>query len=111
LALAEWVLCDGPGYARTVVAAAQTLARALHARGLTPQAAELGYTAGHQLWVRTTLTGVDAVTAADRLYQAGIHVNVLDDLPGLCGEPALRLGTAEPVRVACGSPTCSTWRR
>ncbi|WFE53024.1 hypothetical protein [Micromonospora sp. WMMD1155] len=99
IALAEFILTDGPGYARTVVAAAQALGAALAAAGLPPQAAELGYTGCHQLWLDTTPAGIDAPTAAAQLDDAGIRVNVLDDLPGLAGKPALRLGTAETVTV------------
>ncbi|WP_113705253.1 hypothetical protein [Nonomuraea lactucae] len=99
LALAEFVACDGPGYAREVVAAAKALGAALDAAGLTPEAAEHGYTGCHQLWARTDGTGVDAVSAAERLERGGIHVNVLNDLPGTDGEPALRLGVAEPIAV------------
>ncbi|BCJ61583.1 hypothetical protein [Micromonospora endophytica] len=100
LALAEFTLTDGPRYARTVVATAKVLAAALAAAGLPPHAADLGYTGCHQLWLDTTPAGIDARTAAVRLDAAGIHVNVLDDLPGLAGTPTLRLGTAEAV--TCG---------
>lgn len=96
LAAAEFLACDGTGYAHTVLAAAKALGHALHASGLTPQATDRGITASHQLWIRTTPSGIDAPTAAERLYQAGIAVNVLPDLPGI-DEPALRLGVAEAV--------------
>jgi glycine/serine hydroxymethyltransferase len=97
LAVAEFLVCDGGGYARTVITAAQILGRALADHGLTPQAADRGFTTCHQLWVRTTPAGIGAAIAANRLEAAGIAVNVLTDLPGLHGEPALRLGTAEAV--------------
>jgi glycine/serine hydroxymethyltransferase len=96
LAAAEFLACGGQEYARAVVAAARALGHGLHEQGLSPEGAGRGYTATHQLWVRTSPAGVDANTAAERLYEAGIAVNVLPDLPRL-GEPALRLGVAEAV--------------
>jgi glycine/serine hydroxymethyltransferase len=99
LALAQFVLADGPSYARTVVAAARSLAAALAAAGLVPEAAERGFTGCHQLWLDTSRASIDAPTAAVRLDAAGIRVNVLDDLPGFDGRPGLRLGLAEAVTV------------
>jgi glycine hydroxymethyltransferase len=95
IALAEFLACDGAGYAHAVLAAARGLGAELAARGLPPEAAADGYSGGHQLWVRTSPAGVPATLAAERLDRAGIRVNVLTDLPGMHGEPALRLGLAE----------------
>ncbi|GHH80474.1 serine hydroxymethyltransferase [Kitasatospora indigofera] len=84
-------------YAADTIAAAQALGQALHQRHLVPEAAERGYTATHQLWLNTAPAGVDGREAHRRLTAAGIHTNVLSDLPGLAATPALRLGTAEAV--------------
>ncbi|MGH3379428.1 MAG: hypothetical protein ACRDP6_32315 [Actinoallomurus sp.] len=100
LAAAEFIAADAPDYAAQTITAAQALGAALADHGLQPQAAEHGYTATHQLWLDTTRAGVPGTHAGHRLYEAGFHVNVLTDLPGLAGRSALRLGTAEAV--ACG---------
>ncbi|MFJ8478467.1 hypothetical protein [Kitasatospora sp. NPDC094011] len=97
LAAADFIAADPAAYAAEVIAAAQALGQALHKSGLVPEAAERGYTATHQLWLNTTPAGVDDREAHRRLTAAGIHANVLTDLPGLAGTPALRLGTAEAV--------------
>jgi glycine hydroxymethyltransferase len=97
LASLLFVLADGPGYARATVANAQALARALAAAGLPVVGEEIGYTAGHQIWVRTLPLAIPAHQAAERLYHAGIRVNFLSDLP--VGESALRLGAGEATRL------------
>jgi glycine hydroxymethyltransferase len=93
LAALEFVLCDGAGYARATVANAKALAEALTARTIPVVGEDFGYTAGHQLWIRTHPLGISSAEAAQRLYEAGIHVNFLNDLP--VGEEALRVGLNE----------------
>ncbi|MEV0623677.1 hypothetical protein AB0I81_60895 [Nonomuraea sp. NPDC050404] len=99
LAAAEFLAADPQEYAQQVIASARLLGGHLAERGLPPAAAERGYSGGHQLWVDSSIVGVDAVTAGRRLDEAGISVNVLTDLPGMQGRPALRLGVAEPLSV------------
>ncbi|MFD5616474.1 hypothetical protein [Kitasatospora sp. NPDC127060] len=97
LACADFLAADPAAYATDTIAAAQALGQALHKNQLVPEAADRGYTATHQLWLNTAPAGVDGREAHRRLTAAGIHTNVLTDLPGLAGTPALRLGTAEVV--------------
>jgi glycine/serine hydroxymethyltransferase len=97
LAAADFLAADPATYATDTVAAAQALGQALHKHHLVPEAAERGYTATHQLWLNTNPAGIPAPAAHRRLTAAGIHTNLLTDLPGLTGTPALRLGTAEAV--------------
>lgn len=94
IALLEFKECGGARYAATVVSNAQALGRALHARGLDVVAAERGFTGGHQLWIRSSSSALDAHEASDRLYRAGLRVNALPNLPGI-PEPALRVGIQE----------------
>ncbi|MEV7885143.1 hypothetical protein ACWD3I_25540 [Streptomyces sp. NPDC002817] len=79
-------------YAHTVVANAQALGKELAHAGWDVVGAEFGYTRTHQLWLSAP-SKTSAKDAAARLYEAGLHVNWLTDLP-LDG-PALRLGLAE----------------
>ena len=102
LALLEFRDCGGATYAAQVVANGRRLGQSLQRHGLPVEAADRGFTAGHQLWVRPVRVGVDAAVAADRLYQAGIRVNVLDDLPHI-PEPALRVGVNEPTWLGLGA--------
>jgi glycine/serine hydroxymethyltransferase len=94
IALLEFKECGGSRYAQLVIENTRALATALHARGMDLVGADRGFSRGHQLWLRTATLGIDAVQASDRLYTAGIRVNVLSDLPGI-PEPALRLGVQE----------------
>ncbi|WP_051799169.1 PLP-dependent aminotransferase family protein [Catenuloplanes japonicus] len=101
-ALAEFESRAGVRYARAIVHTARALGAALAAEGLTPQAAERGYTGGHQLWVDTRPVGVDAAIAGERLAAGGIDVEIRYDLPGFGGVPALSLGVAEAVHAGLG---------
>ena len=85
-----------PAYPRAVIGSARALGASLAEQGLPPEGAELGYSRGHQLWLRTAPHGISAADAAGRLHDAGIRVNFLDDLPGIT-EPALRIGVNEPA--------------
>jgi glycine/serine hydroxymethyltransferase len=91
LALAAFV-DHADDYAAAVVDNSRTLGKRLAAGGLDVVGEEFGYSAGHQLWIRTE-PRMPARRAAEQLYQAGIRVNWLTDLP--LPEPALRLGLAE----------------
>jgi glycine/serine hydroxymethyltransferase len=82
----------GGAYAQAVVANARALGKELAHGGWQLSGAEFGYTHTHQLWIARTPQPT-ARDAARRLYEAGLHVNWLTDLP--LGEPALRLGLAE----------------
>jgi glycine hydroxymethyltransferase len=83
-----------PAYPRAVIDCARALGTSLAGQGLPPEGAAFGYSRGHQLWLRTAPHGIPAADAAGRLYDAGIRVNFLDDLPGIAG-PALRIGVNE----------------
>ncbi|MDR7276689.1 hypothetical protein [Catenuloplanes atrovinosus] len=102
LALAEFQSRAGLAYARAVVRTARALGGALAAEGLVPQAAERGFTGGHQLWVDTRPAGVDAAVAGERLAAGGIDAEIRHDLPGFGGVPALSLGVAEAVHAGLG---------
>lgn len=99
LALAEFQSRAGSAYAHAVVRTARALGGALAEAGLTPQAADRGYTGGHQLWVDTRPAGVDAAVAGERLAAGGIDAEIRHDLPGLRGVAALSLGVAEAVHA------------
>jgi glycine hydroxymethyltransferase len=103
-ALAEFQSRAGERYARAVLHTARALGSALDAEGLTPQAAERGFTGGHQLWLDTRPTGVDAAVAGERLAAGGIDAEIRYDLPGLGGAPALSLGVAEAVHAGLSAP-------
>lgn len=79
-------------YAQAVIANARALGKELAHGGWELAGTGFGYTHTHQLWVARTPQPT-ARDAARRLYEAGLHVNWLTDLP--LGEPALRLGLAE----------------
>ncbi|WP_019061464.1 hypothetical protein [Streptomyces prunicolor] len=83
-------------YAHTVVANAQMLGKELAHAGWDVVGAEFGYTRTHQLWVASP-GQTSAETAASRLYEAGLHVNWLTDLP--FDKPGLRLGLAEATWI------------
>ncbi|MFI2415099.1 hypothetical protein [Streptomyces sp. NPDC018947] len=87
-------------YARAVVTNARTLGKELAHGGWALAGAEFGYTRTHQLWVTRTPQH-SARDAAGRLYEAGLHVNWLTDLP--VNGPALRLGLAEATWLGLGA--------
>ncbi|MEE1744067.1 hypothetical protein [Streptomyces sp. JV184] len=91
LSLAAFADHAGP-YAQAVVTNARGLGKELAHGGWALAGAEFGYTRTHQLWVTRTPQH-SARDAAGRLYEAGLHVNWLTDLP--VDGPALRLGLAE----------------
>lgn len=94
LALLEFKHCDGEGYAAQVIENAVGLGNALTAQGIDVLARDRGFSGGHQLWIRTTSGGVDAIEASHRLHAAGLRVNAFPELPGL-PEPCLRIGINE----------------
>src|SRR5207244_2139208 len=63
LALLEFKECGGDRYAAALVRNTRELGRRLHDRGLAVEAANRGFSCGHQLWIRTALSGVDAYEA------------------------------------------------
>jgi len=83
-----------PAYPRAVIDCARALGASLAGQGLPPEGVSFGYSRGHQLWLRTAPHGIPAADAAGRLYDAGVRVNFLGDLPGIA-EPALRIGVNE----------------
>jgi glycine hydroxymethyltransferase len=87
-------------YARAVVTNARTLGKELAHGGWALAGAEFGYTRTHQLWVTRT-PQPSAQDAAGRLYEAGLHVNWLTDLP--VDGPALRLRLAEATWRGLGA--------
>lgn len=94
IALLEFKECGGEVYARRVVENTRLLGAELTARGLAVEAADRGFSAGHQLWIRTAPTGIDAFEASDRLYESGLRVNAFPFLPGI-REPVIRIGVNE----------------
>ncbi|WP_141588806.1 hypothetical protein [Myxococcus sp. AB056] len=96
LALLEFKHCRGEQYAAQVVLNTRRFGAALDRLGLELDGKERGFSAGHQLWVRTRASGVDAFTASQRLFDAGIRTNAYPSLPGI-PEPVLRVGLNEPT--------------
>jgi len=94
LALLEFKQRGGLQYAATMVENTLEFGRQLHARKVPVVATDRGFSAGHQLWIRTALMGVDAFQASERLYRVGIRVNAFPGLPGI-PEPVLRIGLNE----------------
>ncbi|WNG44102.1 hypothetical protein F0U60_08305 [Archangium minus] len=96
LALLEFKHCHGEQYAAQVVVNTRRFGAALDRLGLELDGKERGFSAGHQLWIRTRTSGVDAFTASQRLFDAGIRTNAYPSLPGI-SEPVLRAGLNEPT--------------
>ena len=94
IALEEFKECDGPRYAANIVQNTKALGRHLYDLGMGVEAPERDFSCGHQLWIRTSPSGVDAYLAGDRLYQAGIRVNAFPELPGI-PERVIRIGVNE----------------
>jgi glycine/serine hydroxymethyltransferase len=94
IALLEFKHCGGARYAANMVRNTQELGRHLYQSGLDVEGAERGFSAGHQLWVRTTPYGVSEATAGQRLYEVGIRVNVYH-VPPISSKPFLRIGVNE----------------
>jgi glycine hydroxymethyltransferase len=91
----------GAAYAQAIVRNARALAASLHRRGFRVDAADLGYTASHQIAVDVTELG-GGREAARRLAEAGIICN-MNVLPGRAGQTplrpcGLRLGVQEMTR-------------
>jgi glycine/serine hydroxymethyltransferase len=94
LSLWELLATGHREYAHRVVANTRAFGAMLAQRGLVPECADRGYSAGHQLWLSTAQIGVDAYELSDELKQCGVLVNPLDDLPEM-PNPSLRLGLHE----------------
>lgn len=97
ITLLEMRDCGGDVYARSTVANAQRFAAALHQRGVRIACEDNGFTRCHQVWVGEPEAG-DLTATAKLLYDAGVLVNKLSDLPGFPG-PALRMSLAEFTRM------------
>jgi glycine/serine hydroxymethyltransferase len=95
LALLEFRDFGGARYARDVVANTRRFAEHLHRHGVPVEAAERGFSAGHQLWLDTDARiGRPAHAVGARLSRAGIRVNVQPELPGI-DHPVVRVGLNE----------------
>ncbi|HEX5136071.1 MAG TPA: serine hydroxymethyltransferase [Planctomycetota bacterium] len=95
----------GASYAQAIVRNARALGAALHKRGLHVDAADLGYTASHQVAVDVAAHG-GGRDVAKRLSQSGIICN-MNVLPGREGQTPLRpagirLGVQEMTRFGMG---------
>lgn len=95
----------GAAYAQAVVRNARALGAALHKRGLRVDAADLGYTASHQVAVDVSAQG-GGREVARRLASHGIICN-MNVLPGREGQTPLRpagirLGVQEMTRFGMG---------
>jgi glycine hydroxymethyltransferase len=96
LALLEFRDYGGREYARAIIENTHRFGQRLHELGCTLAAAERGFSAGHQLWLDTQAEGLPAMRASDRLFAAGLRVNVAPDLPGF-SHRAVRIGFNEPT--------------
>lgn len=94
LALLEFRDFGGARYARDVVANTSRFAANLHGSGVLVEAADRGFSAGHQLWIDTERIGLPAHPTGARLARAGIRVNVQPALPGI-DHPVIRVGLNE----------------
>ncbi len=97
----------GAAYAQAIVRNARALAGELHRRGLPVDAADLGYTASHQVAVDVSAHG-GGRDAARRLAASGIICN-MNVLPGREGQTpmkpcGIRLGVQEMTRFGMGEP-------
>lgn len=97
----------GAAYAQAIVRNARSLAGELHRRGFAVDAADLGYTASHQVAVDVSSHG-GGRDAARRLAASGIICN-MNVLPGREGQTPLRpcgirLGVQEMTRFGMGEP-------
>jgi glycine hydroxymethyltransferase len=95
----------GAAYAQAIVRNARALAAALHKRGLHVDAADLGYTASHQVAVDVSAHG-GGREVGRRLAASGIICN-MNVLPGRDGQtpfrPAgIRIGVQEMTRFGMG---------
>ena len=102
LALLEFKHCGGERYTAQVVENTRRFGAALDRRGMDLDGKERGFSAGHQLWIRTRTSGVDAYVASQRLFDAGIRTNAYASLPGI-PEPVLRVGFNEPTYHGFGT--------
>jgi glycine hydroxymethyltransferase len=96
LALLEFRDHGGREYAHAIIENTRRFGRRLQELGCTVIAADRGFSAGHQLWLDTEADGVPAQRASDRLFEAGLRVNVAPDLPGF-SHRAVRIGFNEPT--------------
>ncbi len=96
LALLEFRDYGGRDYAHAIIENTRRFGRRLHESGCTVAAADRGFSAGHQLWLDTEADGMPAMRASDRLYEAGLRVNVAPELPGFTRR-AIRIGMNEPT--------------
>jgi glycine hydroxymethyltransferase len=101
MAMLEFKECGGRRYALNVVRNTRELGRRLHQLAVDVVGAERGFSSGHQLWIRTGLSGVDAYEAGDRLYRAGLRVNAFPWLPGV-PEKVIRIGVNEATYHGLG---------
>ena len=95
----------GAAYAQAIVRNAKALAASLHKRGFAVDAADMGYTASHQVAVDVTAHG-GGRDAARRLAASGIICN-MNVLPGRQGQTPLRpsgirIGVQEMTRFGMG---------
>jgi len=94
---------DGGAYADRCIAAARTLAAALHEEGFAVAGADRGFTDSHHVAVDAAALGGGRAAMA-RLAEAGIYLSAIG-LPWQApGEPdrGLRIGTQEVVRRGLG---------
>jgi glycine hydroxymethyltransferase len=97
----------GASYAQAIVRNARALGAALHKRGLAVDAADLGYTASHQVAVDVSAHG-GGRDVARRLAASGIICN-MNVLPGREGQTPLkpsgiRIGVQEMTRFGMAEP-------
>jgi glycine hydroxymethyltransferase len=92
------IMMDGGAYADACVAAARTLAAALHDEGFTVAGADRGFTDSHHVAVDVAALG-GGRTAMARLAEAGIYLSAIGLPWQRDGEPdrGLRIGTQEVV--------------
>lgn len=96
LALLEFRDYGGRAYAQAIIENTRRFGRRLLELGCTVAAADRGFSAGHQLWLDTEADGIPAMRASDRLFEAGLRVNVAPELPGF-SRRAIRVGLNEPT--------------
>lgn len=97
LALYEFKHFGGSQYALNIIDNTKLLAELLYSYNYDVKGKDYGFTSGHQIWISTNNIGINSFTAADRLYQVGIRVNVFNSLPGY-PEDIMRLGVNEITR-------------
>jgi glycine hydroxymethyltransferase len=102
IALMEFRDFGGSAYAQNILHNTRRFAECIHAAGIPVEGADLGFSAGHQLWIDTERVGLPARAVSDLLSRAGLLINVQPFLPGIPHE-VVRIGLNEATFRGLGA--------